>query len=505
MIDWTDFIECKRGLLIAPAGHGKTTAISECLLQCSEESCQLILTHTHAGIASLRAKFMSKNIPTAKYQLETITGFAQRYLLGFLGSSALPVETDKSYFDAAVAKCHILLQSKLVQRIIQTSYNGVFVDEYQDCTIDQHRMILELAKNLPLHLLGDPLQGIFSFETKPLVDFDRDLEAFSRFNNLDYPWRWKNTNPALGQEILQIRECLEKHEVIDLKDQPKSRLYVVQIGTSEQDNYKILSKQVRTHICNSLLVICPSYKEQYKNGKTIPKGKLNDRISIKQHIDYQNELTILDAIDSPNYYSCAKKIDKFIEQCSNGSRINQVAHFYELLGDLHINKTGLSDWISKKDNRIKNRKAKNAAPAKKLKEKFSIFESNPTLAGLDELLSFTFSLPGIKCYHKTFYSTIKKSIHTAISNDTTMYEAMRLLKTRIRHQGRRIEGKCIGTTLLTKGLEFDTVIIWNAHKFEDEKNFYVAVSRACKNLIILTETDKLNFFPEEHEQPQAND
>lgn len=36
MIDWREFIKCKRGLLIAPAGHGKTTAIADCLLQCPE-------------------------------------------------------------------------------------------------------------------------------------------------------------------------------------------------------------------------------------------------------------------------------------------------------------------------------------------------------------------------------------------------------------------------------------------------------------------------------------
>ena len=32
-IDWTSFLNCERGLLIAPAGHGKTTAIADCLLQ----------------------------------------------------------------------------------------------------------------------------------------------------------------------------------------------------------------------------------------------------------------------------------------------------------------------------------------------------------------------------------------------------------------------------------------------------------------------------------------
>lgn len=74
-----------------------------------------------------------------------------------------------------------------------------------------------------------------------------------------------------------------------------------------------------------------------------------------------------------------------------------------------------------------------------------------------------------------------------------MFEAMKLLKTRVRHQGRKIHGKYIGTTLLTKGLEFDSVVIWEADKFEDAKNFYVAISRACKKLIVITEKTTLNL------------
>ena len=59
--------------------------------------------------------------------------------------------------------------------------------------------------------------------------------------------------------------------------------------------------------------------------------------------------------------------------------------------------------------------------------------------------------------------------------------------------GRKIEGRCIGTTLLTKGLEFDTVILYEAHKFVDEKNFYVAISRARKKLVLITSAPKIQF------------
>lgn len=74
-----------------------------------------------------------------------------------------------------------------------------------------------------------------------------------------------------------------------------------------------------------------------------------------------------------------------------------------------------------------------------------------------------------------------------------MFEAIKLTKSRIRHQGRKIQGRIIGTTLLTKGLEFDIVLIWNAHKFEDAKNYYVANSRACKKLILLTNNNTIQL------------
>ena len=152
MIDWKEFICCNRGLLIAPAGHGKTTAIADCLLQCPIDSCQLVLTHTHAGIASLRSKFRQKNVPSSRYQIETITGFAQRYVLSLIGSSALPEEEDKSYFNVAIEKCCSLIQTSAVQNVIKASFSGIFVDEYQDCTTKRpHLCRRKMSTVLPLY------------------------------------------------------------------------------------------------------------------------------------------------------------------------------------------------------------------------------------------------------------------------------------------------------------------------------------------------------------------
>jgi superfamily I DNA/RNA helicase len=67
-----------------------------------------------------------------------------------------------------------------VQQVIGSSYAGLFVDEYQDCTRAQHAIVLMLAELLPCRILGDPLQGIFGFNEDPLVDWNPTLKELSK-------------------------------------------------------------------------------------------------------------------------------------------------------------------------------------------------------------------------------------------------------------------------------------------------------------------------------------
>ena len=56
MINLGSFLSENQSMIIAPAGYGKTHTIAECVnLDLSSKIC-LILTHTHAGIASTTKK-----------------------------------------------------------------------------------------------------------------------------------------------------------------------------------------------------------------------------------------------------------------------------------------------------------------------------------------------------------------------------------------------------------------------------------------------------------------
>ena len=87
-----------------------------------------------------------------------------------------------------------------------------------------------------------------------------------------------------------------------------------------------------------------------------------------------------------------------------------------------------------------------------------------------------------------------KALEQAILCNTSVSDAMIDQRNRIRRSGRKVKGKCLGTTLLTKGLEFDTVAILDAHNFDCPKHLYVAITRACKKLVIFTENTTLSPY-----------
>jgi hypothetical protein len=96
----------------------------------------------------------------------------------------------------------------------------VFVDEYQDCTASQHGLVLQLADLLPTRVVGDPLQGIFEYGGG-VVDWDADVfPIFDRLDDLEVPWRWRDSNPELGEWLLELRANLLTGSPTDISTAP---------------------------------------------------------------------------------------------------------------------------------------------------------------------------------------------------------------------------------------------------------------------------------------------
>lgn len=113
---------------------------------------------------------------------------------------------------------------------------------------------------------------------------------------------------------------------------------------------------------------------------------------------------------------------------------------------------------------------------------------------VSELFRDIKTLPNVKCYRKELFASLCRVLEEAENDTISVHEAMLNKRNTIRRVGRKVYGRCIGTTLLTKGLEFDAVLIIDAHNFDCPKNLYVALTRASRRLILFSRSKDLNLY-----------
>lgn len=490
-MNYEEFISSRKSLLIAPAGYGKTYCIAKCLRHTPDYQKQLVLTHTHAGIASIKEKVKEMGVESSKFHIETISGFAQKYVLAFCNPNEIPPQEDKGYFGVIIKKAVELFSIVSVKRVVKCSYDGLFVDEYQDCSKEQHRIIMLLAEVLPTRVLGDDMQGIFGFKDT-LVDFESDLEDFQYRETLTTPWRWKKegNNEALGESLKKIREILESdNKELDLRTFRGIKYH--KISDSDRDIYDFNSRynyHLRHLISNndnllvheSLLIIVPN---EYQSSK------IETRIKIKTRVDFARQLTLLEAIDDEDYYNVCRDVDALIE--ADGDEAQKINALRTLVLLKLFNKSAIDEWFN--DDCLKGKRGANKQKHLELKYCVDAFTRESTLVTVYGVILFLKNELKLKSMRWELLNGVLHAVKTAIEEQTTAYESMALQKNRIRRVGRKIHGKCLGTTLLTKGLEFDTVAVLNAHRFDSYKHFYVGITRACKKLVVFSETPVLRF------------
>src|SRR5690606_2718343 len=122
MIDLDNFLKSPKSLLIAPAGFGKTHTITECLSKLPVNTKkELILTHTHAGVGSIKEKLKKQNIHN-NYEVETISSFIQRYVLAYNYDSKVPnLEDSKKYYSFLNLSALELFKTNIIQKVIKAS------------------------------------------------------------------------------------------------------------------------------------------------------------------------------------------------------------------------------------------------------------------------------------------------------------------------------------------------------------------------------------------------
>ncbi len=473
-MDIETFLSADKSMVIAPAGYGKTYTIAECIASYQGDKKVLVLTHTHAGVASLKEKFEQQHLPSSSYHLDTICSFALGLTKVYhINKEEIPPSSDaNTLFRFAVEHAIKILRALPIKKYLSIKYEHLIVDEYQDCTINQHQMILALSSSIKTHILGDPLQGIFGFGGESIVDFSD--ASFGPFNEncqtLETPWRWNNVDrTALGQQLSAIRDKFISAAAIDLNDYNEIKVII-----APEADYATARSLYKNAIYNALrndsvLLIHPTSES------------VEPRIKFIQQFP---QLKMVESIDDKIFYSSCISFD-------NSSGYPLIANVVNLMRAVGT-KTKINVWFSN-DGRLKNKRSIEEQKVKEDLEKIiaALIEGKSYLK-IVSLISAIEKLPEVKIYRKDLLSDICKALRDAERLGISSTKSIERNRNLLRRRGRKIQGKGIGTTLLTKGLEFDTVVVLNAHRFSDKRHLYVAITRCCKQLIIISNNYILN-------------
>jgi AAA domain len=234
-----DLLAVDRGSITAPAGCGKTHLIANALARHGAPKPVLVLTHTNAGVAALRGRLDRAGVPFGAYRLATIDGWAMRLLTLFPRRSGhdpeiLTLSNARAHYPAIRAAARSLLAGRHIHDVLAATYDRLIVDEYQDCSVAQHEIVVHASEALRTSVLGDPLQAIFNF-AGPTAEWDLQVKvSFPEAGELSTPWRWVNAGEeGFGRWLLEARQILLRRGSIDLGTAPANVRWVRLDGAND--------------------------------------------------------------------------------------------------------------------------------------------------------------------------------------------------------------------------------------------------------------------------------
>jgi DNA helicase-2/ATP-dependent DNA helicase PcrA len=458
-----------RAVVVAPAGCGKTEMIVDAVALC-ESGRQLVLTHTNAGVDSLSKRFIRKGVSISKYKLQTIASFAIEYAYAFPYTSKVPNKEDvnnKQYYSEVYDSTVKVLNVSFVKTIVKASYSGIFVDEYQDCNIKQHEVVKALAEILPCRVLGDPLQGIFDFGGNDLVDWDRDVYTyFECLGELKEPWRWKKSNLELGNWIMQTRTKLENNQLIDFMKLPDSVVWVLNDDKNiNQRNSCFDAKRKKIGSCVAIHNI-PARAHSLAR-------QLGGLFCSDEEVEGKELLKICKAITDSRGQQSSLLIYNFACCCTTGvkNRLNTI-----------ISKIKREDYDMKRISKFSDiaELLLNIIKISSYKNYYDF------LCGIEKHKEF-------KIFRKELWCEFKRVLKYCQNNEgKSLIEVARKFRSVGDFNKRYDYENIISRVLLIKGLEYDQAIVLDADELT-KKEFYVAISRPKKRLVILSRNKTLSF------------
>jgi len=458
------------GYVVAPAGFGKTHLIAEAVSRSANR--QLILTHTYAGVNVLRRKMRELRVGEQCFCVDTIASWALRISLSYPVTSRWAiVRPSGDQWSDLYRACSLLLDSGFIRRIVRASYGGLYVDEYQDCSADQHELVLKLARDLPCRLLGDPLQGIFDFNGPP-VDWDRDISAtLDPLGRLEIPHRWNRAGtPAIGHWLGVVRQQLEQRQPVDLTQGLPHGVSFIPVN-DVSDFSRIQANACRNFRCELEESVIAIHKGSEKFKCHALARNVGGRFSSIEEIEGKALFSFVEKVQrARTNQKKLKEVIKFASQCMTA--VKESLSAATLRGEQVQIRGG----------------TRNPSVAKAANACLADLTSD-TMAGLLTALRAVGQVRIIRAdlFNRVMGILRKQALHP----DLSLGEAAEKYHSEFRYRGRPLSRrKLIGTTLLVKGLEFDHAVVLDAASLS-RKELYVAITRGAKSLTIISSSSVL--------------
>ncbi|QGY44842.1 AAA family ATPase [Maribellus comscasis] len=482
----------KREFVEAPAGHGKTEAIVQKVVSLNTEQKVLILTHTNAGVNSLRKRLKKKKTNSSKFDLSTIDAFCLKYSRYYPSLSGIPKNiTDFSSIDYKQAQKGAveIFNIQEFKAYLKKKYCLLIVDEYQDCSLNQHNLVLKLCESIDCIVFGDPMQGIFDFSSEGFTWEEHLCSSFpeSEEMTLNKPYRWINSgNEALGLWIAETRERLKSENIseirfIDLPAQIKTYSY----QSTQQTYISETATTISQHIPDrgTVLALIPNIPELNDIHHEIA-GKMYRPLQSIDRMDSKKLINFLQDIDTFLRSQRRKPVslynlirNKMAMSCMTGTPSLPTAIKNKL--DLYTQASDMED-LRKQGARLRD---DNSILYNLILDIYSVRDDRSRAKAILNLMNFIESKSNKKFRNDLWFSAKDAFKKYLIDEKKSLEECGYIIRQKKSFIGRSFH-RVIGNTLLTKGLEFDHVIIVDPYSFTS-KNLYVSLSRAKQSITLL--------------------
>lgn len=459
-----DPLSVQRGSIIAPAGCGKTYTIAASLLGHTESKPVLVLTHTNAGVSALKKRLAEFKVPPSSYRLATIDGWAKRIIGHFperSGHDPKVLEIENPGRDYPAIKKHAvdLLLASHITDILKASYSRLLVDEYQDCMMQQHQIVVALASIMPTCVFGDELQCIFSWSgDKP--DWEGEvLKQFPVVCELETPHRWINAGKAdLGDWLLAIRPVLKAGGPIDLRDAPADVVWMELDGVNDEEVFRKAAQSAPPIKGGSVLIICKGTDKprQQKIARETPGAVLIENVDLTHFIN-------------------------FAENFNFGGQ--NATH--DLIDFARSMMTGVG--ASNLKARLTSLTAGSATKAAtKAEQALLDFLQTPSPKSANDVLVAINNQSGVGLHRPTILSACLRTLNSC-SDPAEFKETAVAVREQQRIVGREVRGRAVGSTLLVKGLEADVSVVLDTTPIGAE-DLYVALTRGAHKIVVCSPT-----------------